>query len=80
MMVKSVLDSFYFEILLAPSEGIPFRAAPAQCRQICPERLNWPGGLAGISEGASRISKQKILDHFSPPLLAQKCWFQDLRF
>ena len=24
----------------------------AQCKQICPERLNWPGRLAGISEGA----------------------------
>jgi hypothetical protein len=32
------------------------------------------------SEGASRISKQKILDHFSPSFLSQKCWFQDLRF
>ena len=21
-----------------------------------------------------------MLDHFSPPLLAQKCWFRDLRF
>ena len=29
----------------------------AQCEQICPERLNWLGRLAGISEGASGISK-----------------------
>ena len=46
----------------------------------CPEGLNWPGGLAGISEGASRISKLKILDHFSSSFLSQKCWFQDLGF
>ena len=32
------------------------------------------------SEGASRISKWKILDHFSPSFVSQKCWFQDLRF
>ena len=31
------------------------------------EGLNWPFRLAGISEEASRISKWKILDHFSPP-------------
>ena len=23
--------------------------AAAQCKKICAERLNWPGGLAGIS-------------------------------
>ena len=38
---------FYFEIHRAP-----FRVAAAQCKKICPERLNWPGRLAGISEGA----------------------------
>ena len=32
------------------------------------------------SEGVSRISKLKVLDHLSPSFLAQKCWFQDLRF
>ena len=26
------------------------------------------------SKGASRIPKQKILDHFSPSFLTQKCW------
>ena len=31
--------------------------AAAQCKQICPEWLNWPGRLAGTSEGARRISK-----------------------
>ena len=43
----------------------PFRVAAAQCKKICPLRLNWPGRLAGISEGAWWISKYKILDHFS---------------
>ena len=28
-------------------------------KKICPERLNWPGRLAGISEGARWISKKK---------------------
>ena len=35
----------------------PFRVAAAQCKQIRPERLNWPGRLESISEGASGISK-----------------------
>ena len=47
MMMKSGLDFFYFEIVLAPSELLLPSA----------ERLNWPGRLAGISEGASRILK-----------------------
>jgi hypothetical protein len=25
----------------------PLRVAAAQCKNICPERLNWPGRLAG---------------------------------
>ena len=33
------------------------RVAAAQCKKIGPERLNWPGSLTGISEGASGISK-----------------------
>ena len=50
MMVNSVLD-FFFEIeLQLPS-----------AKKNGPERLNWPGSLAGIFEGASGI-----LDHFSP--------------
>jgi hypothetical protein len=40
-----------------------FSGAAAQCKNIRPERLNWPGMLAGISEG---ISKYFFLDHFSP--------------
>ena len=31
---------------------IYFRVAAAQCKNICPEWPNWPGSLAGISEGA----------------------------
>ena len=42
----------YFEIPRAPSELLLPSA-----KKICPERLNWPGRLAGISEGAHRISK-----------------------
>jgi hypothetical protein len=34
-----------------------FRVAAAQCKKICPEKLNWPGRLAGISEGHRGISK-----------------------
>ena len=44
MMVKSCIESFYFETWRAPSE-------------VCPEGLNCYGQLAGISEGASSISK-----------------------
>jgi hypothetical protein len=38
-----------------------FRVVAAQCKKICPERLNWPGRLAGISEGYRRISKYFLL-------------------
>ena len=38
---------FYFEIQQAPSELL----LPSTKRSA-PERLNWPGMLAGISEGA----------------------------
>ena len=51
-MVKSGLENFFFEIPQAPSELLPPSA-----KKICPERLNRPGRLAGISEGASGISK-----------------------
>jgi hypothetical protein len=40
MMVKSGLDFFILS---------PFRAAAAQCKKICPERLNWPGRLAVVN-------------------------------
>ena len=45
-MVKSGLD-FLFGNSLSP-----FRVAAAQCKNICTEWPNWPGSLAGISEGA----------------------------
>ena len=45
MMVKSGLESF----ILKFTEP---RVAVAQCKNIRPERLNWPGRLVGISEGA----------------------------
>ena len=73
--VKSGLKN-YFEI---PHCGL-FRVAAAQFRKICPEGPNWPGWLAGISEGARGISKQFFLDYFSPSYLIQKWSFQDLRF
>ena len=43
---------------------------------ICPEKLDWPGRLAGISEGAGWISK-KNLDHFSSSFLSSKMVIQD---
>ena len=51
MMVKSGLDFLFWN---SPS---PFRVADAQCKRITPLRLNWPGRLARISEGAQWISK-----------------------
>jgi len=74
MMVKSGLEFFFLNYTC------PFRVAAAQCRKICPERPNWPGWLAGVSEGAHGISKYFFLDHFSPSFLSQKWSFQDLRF
>jgi hypothetical protein len=50
MMMKSGLEFFILKLY-------PFRVAAAHCKKYCPERLNWFGRLAGISEGASRISK-----------------------
>ena len=50
----------YFEIHRAPSELLLPSA-----KTTCPERLKWPGRLAGISEGAWWISEKKNLDHFS---------------
>ena len=49
-MVKSGLEFLFFyifEILRAPSELLLPSA-----KKVWPERLNWPGRLAGISEGA----------------------------
>ena len=50
----------------------PLKVAAAQFQKTCPERLHWPGRLARISEGAQRISKQKILYRFSPSFASQK--------
>ena len=49
-MVESGLE--FFEIPQAPD-----KVAAAQCKKICTVGLNWPGRLAGISEGARSISK-----------------------
>ena len=38
-----------------------FRVAAAQGKKICPERLNWPCRLAGISEGAVILKRIKPL-------------------
>jgi hypothetical protein len=51
MMAKSGLEKNILKF------HMPFRVAAAQCRKICPERLNWPGWLAGVSEEARGISK-----------------------
>ena len=70
--VKSGLDFFYFEILLAPSEipaNLPGQFSPS--RQIF---LHW---AAATLEGLVGFQNKKIIDHFSPPPLAQKCWFHD---
>ena len=53
MMMKSGLE----KIILKFHDGLQ------SC--CCPERLNWPGRLAGISEGHHEISKYFFLDHFS---------------
>ena len=61
MMVKSGLEFFILK------SYVPLQSCccPVQ-KKICPERLNWPGtlagiskwaSLAGISEGARRIAK-----------------------
>ena len=49
-------------------------------QKICPLRLNWPGRLAGISEGAWWISKWNIIDHFSPSFLSQNDNFKTWDF
>ena len=51
MMVKSGIEFLFLNLMS------PFRVAASQCKEICPERLNWPGRLAGISEGHRGISK-----------------------
>ena len=56
MMVKSGLE--YFEIPRAPSVQ----------KKICPERLNWPDRLAGISEGAHLPAFLQFLSNFNETL------------
>ena len=52
VMVKSGLEKNDFEIPRAPSESLlPSAEKSTQ------KGLNWPGWLAGISEGARGISK-----------------------
>ena len=52
MMVKSGLVFFFILKFYQPLQSC---CCPVQ--KSYPERLNWPGRLAGNSEGASRISK-----------------------
>jgi hypothetical protein len=52
MIVKSGLEF----IILKLNKPLQ-RSAAAQGKNICPERLNWPGRLGGTSEGAHSISK-----------------------
>jgi hypothetical protein len=66
MMVKSGLEKNILKF------HKPLRVAAAQCKNICPERLNRPDWLAGISEGAHGISEYFFLDHFSSSFLSQK--------
>ena len=63
-LAKNVWDSTSF-----------FRVAATKCKNICPERLNWPGRLAGISESHRGMSKYFFLDHFSSSFLSHK-WCQ----
>jgi hypothetical protein len=51
MMLKSGLE----KNILKFNDGLQSCCCPVQ--KICPERLNWPGRLAGISEGHRGISK-----------------------
>ena len=69
MVVKSGLEKLFL------NSTSPFRVVAALCKQICQERLTWPGKLAGVSEGAHKIFK--IQDHFSPSFLSQKSLFQE---
>ena len=53
-----------YRFFLFCSSPRPFRVTAAQCTKICPEKLDWPGRLAGISEGAGWISKKKSRPFF----------------
>ena len=71
MMVKSGLE----KIILKFHDGLQSCCCPVQ-KKIYPERLNWPGRLAGISEGHRGISKYFFLDHFLSSFLGRKYYFQ----
>ena len=58
-MVKSGLEKIFQNSTMA------FRVAAAQCKKICPERLNWPDRLVGISEGHHENWKYFFLDPFT---------------
>ena len=50
-----------------------FRVAAAQCKKICPERLNWPGRLAGLKatvEFQNIFFKTTFHHHFKPKMVS----------
>ena len=50
-----------------------FSVAASQCKKICPEVLNWPGRLVGISEGAKQQNfKIKNSRPLSTPTFSSK--------
>ena len=51
-----------------------FRVAAAQCKQICPERLNWPGRLAGISPSFLSQKSQSQHSIFQPAHRISSSW------
>ena len=60
-----ILTQEFFAIFFGPNflfenSTTPFRVAATQCKKICPEGLNWPGRLAGISEGAKGHSGHSV--------------------
>ena len=74
-MVKSGLEFSYFEIPRAPSE-IPANL-PGQFSLSGQIFLHW---AAATLKRLAEFQNKKILDHFSPSFLSQKCQFQDSRF
>ena len=66
---------FYFEIYQASSE-IPANPTGqfSLSGQIC---FHW---ATTTLKGLGEFQNKKILDHFSPSFLSQKCQFQDSRF
>ena len=57
LKMESVPKNTIFGLKMIVKSGLEKNILRAQCKEIWPEGLNWPGRLAGISEGASRISK-----------------------